>query len=328
MAERAERYLAGDPVLMKLWQETAVELAVESEPTGAAAEVRPYADRSDTWRRLGETPIRGLRLPKGAYRWRFGKPGFEPIERAAPAARGTLRARLPPAGSVPDRMVLVPKGVEFLFVAAFGLPREVDLEDYFIHRHEVTNRDFEEFVDAGGYRRRELWKHPFVEDGRTLSWDDAMARFRDKAGQPGPATWEVGTYPPGQDDWPVGGVSWFEAAAYAEFAGLSLPTLNHWYRAADVSADAYLLQLANFDYKGPLAVGASGAMSPLGAYDMAGNVKEWAWRPGAPVSFRPYAAERLSLREVSGGWTPPKPASSASASRPPALELRPCPTPP
>ena len=35
-----------------------------------------------------------------------------------------------------------------------------------------------------------------------------------------------------QGDYPVGGVSWYEAAAYAEFAGKSLPTVAHWQRAA------------------------------------------------------------------------------------------------
>ena len=55
-----------------------------------------------------------------------------------------------------------------------------------------------------------------------------MAFFRDSTGRPGPATWEVGTYPDGQADHPVGGVSWFEAVAYARFAGKELPTVHHW----------------------------------------------------------------------------------------------------
>jgi dienelactone hydrolase len=104
-----------------------------------------------------------------------------------------------------------------------------------------------------------------------------MTLFVDQAGQPGPATWEVGTYPAGRDDFPIGGISWFEAAAYAEFAGLSLPTVHHWYRAAGVDAGPYILPLANFDREGTLPVGRSGAMSPFGAFDMAGNVREWTW---------------------------------------------------
>ena len=51
-----------------------------------------------------------------------------------------------------------------------------------------------------------------------------MAEFVDSTGRPGPATWQGGDYPEGQDDYPVSGVSWYEAAAYAEFAHKSLPT--------------------------------------------------------------------------------------------------------
>ena len=49
----------------------------------------------------------------------------------------------------------------------------------------------------------------------------------------------------------MGGISWFEAVAYANFAGKSLPTLYHWFRAAGTD-ETYsdILQLSNFDGKG------------------------------------------------------------------------------
>src|SRR5262249_31736495 len=80
----------------------------------------------------------------------------------------------------------------------------------------------------GGYQERRYWKHAFVKDGKVLSWDQAMTEFRDRTGRPGPSTWKLGTYPRKQEEFPVGGVSWYEAAAYAEFAGKSLPTFYHW----------------------------------------------------------------------------------------------------
>ena len=55
-----------------------------------------------------------------------------------------------------------------------------------------------------------------------------MAELVDGTGRPGPATWQGGDSPEGQDDYPVSGVSWYEVAAYAEFAHKSLPTGNHW----------------------------------------------------------------------------------------------------
>ncbi|NIP92728.1 MAG: SUMF1/EgtB/PvdO family nonheme iron enzyme, partial [Akkermansiaceae bacterium] len=88
-------------------------------------------------------------------------------------------------------------------------------DDFFIGKYEVTNREYKRFVDAGGYRNREYWRHPFVKDGEELTWDEAMREFVDPSGQPGPSTWMGGDYPAGRDEYPVSGVSWYEAAAYA-----------------------------------------------------------------------------------------------------------------
>jgi dienelactone hydrolase len=103
-----------------------------------------------------------------------------------------------------------------------------------------------------------------------------MTRFRDSTGRTGPATWELGSFPEGRADFPVGGISWFEAAAYAEFAGKSLPSLYHWFHAAgtdEIYSD--ILQLSNFEDKGPTKAGARQGLGPWGTLDMAGNVKEW-----------------------------------------------------
>ena len=59
-----------------------------------------------------------------------------------------------------------------------------------------------------------------------------MEQFRDATGRPGPSSWELGRYPDGQSEYPVGGISWYEADAYMSFAGKRLPTVYHWYRAA------------------------------------------------------------------------------------------------
>jgi formylglycine-generating enzyme required for sulfatase activity len=96
---------------------------------------------------------------------------------------------------------------------------------------------------------------------------------------------------------PVGGISWFEASAYAEFAGKRLPTIYHWYRAAnpeDLFAD--ILRLSNFDSKGPVKVGALAGYGPWGTLDMTGNVKEWCAN----------AADEEGARYILGGaWNEP-----------------------
>ena len=152
------------------------------------------------------------------------------------------------------------------------------LPEFLIDATEVTNRQFKAFVDAGGYQKQEFWTQPFVKGEKTLSWEEAMAEFRDATGRPGPSTWEVGTFAEGTADAPVSGVSWYEAAAYAAFAGRTLPTIFHWYRAAGSDGSfSEVLQVSNFGGKGPLPVGASGSLGPFGTSDLAGNVKEWVW---------------------------------------------------
>ena len=138
-----------------------------------------------------------------------------------------MSVRLDPKGSVPAGMVSVDGGRYLVPLTSIPLGKEVTLEPYFIDRTEVTNAAFKEFVDAGGYQQREYWHHEFRRGGRTLTWEEAMTQLVDATGRPRPAMWEVGAYPAGQDDYPVGGVSWYEAAAYAAFRGKSLPTVRY-----------------------------------------------------------------------------------------------------
>jgi dienelactone hydrolase len=75
---------------------------------------------------------------------------------------------------------------------------------------------------------------------------------------------------------PVGGVRWYEAAAYAEFTGKSLPSFYEWYRASwSNSANSEILAASNFGGKGPAETGKHRGMTAFGTYDMAGNVSEW-----------------------------------------------------
>jgi pimeloyl-ACP methyl ester carboxylesterase len=157
------------------------------------------------------------------------------------------------------------------------------LKEFRIDRYELTNRKFKEFIDAGGYQKREYWKYPIVRDGKKMEWDEAMALFRDPTGRPGPSTWEVGTFAKGQEEFPVNGVSWYEAAAYCEFAGKNLPTIYHWDKAAKQAVPVEIARMSNFRSDGPAAVGFG--LGPFGIYDMAGNVEEWAWNESGGMRY-------------------------------------------
>jgi dienelactone hydrolase len=149
----------------------------------------------------------------------------------------------------------------------------------------VTNRQFKVFVDSGGYRRREFWDQPFRDGGRTIPWDVAVARFVDGTGRAGPATWEAGDFPSGQADFPVAGVSWYEAMAYAKFVGKTLPTIYHWGRAAGTPLSSWIVPRSNFAGRGTAAVGSYRGTGPFGTLDMAGNVREWTLNAGGDERY-------------------------------------------
>jgi dienelactone hydrolase/predicted Ser/Thr protein kinase len=285
LARQARLVLPQDPALEKLWTQATMELSVESVPPGAEASYHSYQGNPAVWESLGKTPLRKIRIPKGFYSWRITKPGYETAYRIAPTWSFNfdrdVTCRLDPAGSAPPGMVRVPGGKIGLAIPGLDHLPQVPLDDYWIDQHEVTNEEYKRFVAAGGYQKPDFWKQPLTANGRTLSWTEAMARLRDATGRSGPATWELGTYPKGLEKHPVAGVSWYEAAAYAEFAGKSLPTIYHWNQAAQTKASMLIVPGSNFRGAGTVEVGADGAWSGYGTTDMAGNVKEWCWNQSA-----------------------------------------------
>ena len=185
-----------------------------------------------------------------------------------------------------DGLVRVPGGNLPVNLSGFNSDALVPMETYWIDRSEVTNRAFKEFVDAGGYTSAE-------------HWHDVEAKpssFRDTTGRPGPSTWVNSGYPEGRADEPVGGVSWYEAAAYCAFRGKALPTVFHWARAAlapreiTASLGPSIVPLSNFGGKGPAPVGSHQGMGPYGTVDLAGNVREWAWNAATATAAGFWAA--------------------------------------
>jgi dienelactone hydrolase len=280
LAEDARRYIPDDPLLAEQVRAVTRLASIDSEPAGAAVSYRPYGRADEPWRFLGRTPIDEGRVPRGLQHWKAELAGFDVAEDVGPGPFWPPRFlfKLTAMGQAPAGMVRIVSSVEpiQLFIPGLDHLPAVELPDYWIDQREVTNRDFKHFVDDGGYRRAEWWREPFVKDGKPLTFDAAMALFTDTTGRPGPATWEQGAYPAGQDEYPVSGVSWFEAAAFARWAGKSLPTIYHWSRAADQRLSGDVVPASNFSGKGPLPAGRAG-LTRAGTTDMAGNVKEWTW---------------------------------------------------
>jgi dienelactone hydrolase len=257
--QQAERFAPASRSLIKVSEGVATR-AVElvSSPPGTTVYISDYTaaagDDLAQWTRLGTTPLTVPQIPTwGYYRVRATKPGYATTDAILGFDAPSLE--LWPEADVPAGMVWIP--------AMPAQPGALTLPGFWLSRYEVTNTQFKRFVDAGGYQKPEYWTVPAAE-------------FRDKTGRPGPSTWELSAFPPGAADLPVTGVSWYEAAAYAAFAGEALPTLHEWNRAAGSgSFNGNIVLLSNFGAKGPAPAGSRRGMAPFGSFDMAGNASEW-----------------------------------------------------
>ncbi len=287
LAEMAEKYIPNDPKLVEFFSKCSLNINIKTEPPGANIYMKEYDTPDSEWEYLGVSPIENIRLPVGILRWKIEKEGYETVLAASStwdAGIGEKSVSLVPydlvrvldeKGNIPGGMVRVP-GKE----TPLG-----KLDDFYIDRFEVTNKQYKQFIDSGGYRNRKFWKQEFLKDGKVLTWEEAKAEFVDQTGRPGPASWQAGDYPEGQGDYPVSGISWYEAAAYAEFSGKSLPTGSHWGIARgeytpmitffQLGGDAVFVPFSNFKGEGPVPVGSLSGITTCGAYDMAGNVREW-----------------------------------------------------
>ncbi len=274
LVREARGRVPGDPRLEQLWLDLSLPISLESEPPGALVEVAGYGPGPADWVAIGTTPLVDERLPLSALRFRISKAGFDPIEVAPSVLPFAEPFHLHPADEAPDGMVFVPPGP----VRYHREQREVP--GFWIDRHEVTNAEYLEFVLDGGYEDSSLWPERVEIQGKVLDRVSLMARFVDRTGMVGPSTWAFGTFPDGRDRHPVSGVSWFEASAYAEWAGKQLPTAFHWYRAAGLGGMqaalfSEILPASNFGGDGTIAVDKAGGLGPFGTVEMAGNVREW-----------------------------------------------------
>jgi eukaryotic-like serine/threonine-protein kinase len=254
-------------------------ISITSSPSGASVDVQDYFSPDGDWYHLGVTPLTNIEIPIGYFRWKIAKKGVGEYL-SAPMTAGRMNFPLDKQMAAPEGMVYADGGGWANFIAFVGLVRVSHMAPYYIDRYEVTNREYQEFVDKGGYEKREYWTTPFTKNGHSINWEDAKAFFRDGSGRTGPSTWQGGHYPEGQADYPVSGISWYEASAYAAFVGKSLPTFSQWYAAAPADVGGYTIQESNISMPALAAVGKFKGLGRYGTYDMAGNVTEWVQNSG------------------------------------------------
>lgn len=308
IAAEAQRYLPEDPTIARLMPTISQTISVTSDPAGARAYLKRFAPddsgRFPERQLIGTTPINNLRVARGLYILYLEKDGFAKTERTVSGAMLRVESLVvvpPPtkveqkliaADKLPDRMTFVPGGDYRLVAWARPTDTRVRLNDFFIDKYEVSNQEYKEFINAGGYLKKQYWKYLFVKEGKRLTWEEAINEFKDRTGLPGPRSWSSQNFPEGKAEYPVTDITWYEAAAYASFRGKQLPTAFQWEKAARNGTAIALANIlpwgvfypgdsldyhANFRNNGALPVTSSEfGMSPFGAYNMAGNVSEWA----------------------------------------------------
>lgn len=306
LAVSAQKYIGEDETLTRLMPTISDVISVTTDPAGAQVYLKRFSvDQPEKTPRLllGTTPINNLRIARGEYILSIEKDGYNSAELTVSGATlhaGNLVVLPPPirierklfrSDQIPNNMVFVPGGDYRLVAWARPTDNRVHLDDFFIDKYEVSNREYREFINAGGYLKRQYWKFPFVKNDKTISWEEATNEFKDRTGLAAPRSWTNQEFPEGKAEYPVTDISWYEAAAYAEFRGKQLPTIFQWEKAArngQASALASSMpwgyfypgetveQRANFESTGTKPVNSQPfGMSIFGAYNMAGNVSEW-----------------------------------------------------
>jgi formylglycine-generating enzyme required for sulfatase activity len=160
-----------------------------------------------------------------------------------------------------------------------GPSEGIETDSFWIMQTEVTNAQFRAFVEGDGYDNQEYWT-------------EAGWRWRTENSIKEPSRWNDSDW--NQDDYPVVGISWYEAVAYvnwlSEYTGqiFRLPTEAEWEKAARGTdgriypwGDAWDPTRLNswggedgYDQSAPVRRFEKG-ISPYNVYDMAGNVLEW-----------------------------------------------------
>lgn len=280
LAYEAEKYIPNDSMLQLMWQNISQTINLNTDPPGTSVFIKPINEPDSNYIFLGQTPFSEKRIYRDYSIWKMEKPGYHMKTFLASAYELNNRTiKLSNLDSLSENEIYVPfVGWSYRPFGTMALMKFHDrppLEDFIIDKYEVTNQQFKEFVDHGGYEKEEYWDDLLQQTSGSKSLGEAIEHFTDLTGQKGPATWEVGDYPEGKGDFPVSGISYYEAAAYANFIGKDLPTVYHWNYAATPLLSDYISPYSNFKNNTAAKVGSFNGIGLFGTLDMAGNVREW-----------------------------------------------------
>ena len=182
------------------------------------------------------------------------------------------------------------------------LPRhKVYVEPFALATHLVTNAEYLQFMEDGGYGRPELWLSEGWQTVQADQWQGPLYWHRESAD----ADWTIFTMRGNLPlhallAAPVTHISYFEADAYARWAGQRLPTEAEWEIAAETLPapsldDGGFLESEDFH---PVALGAESGFTQRPLFHMTGRV--WQWTASAYLGYPGFAALPGALGEYNG----------------------------
>jgi dienelactone hydrolase len=266
-----------NPVVQSYYDKVTEPVSITTVPEGVAVSFKYVRDSLDNWVDLGKSPLNAIRVPNSYLEYRFNYQGMEQTEvvHTYYLKNGLNHFILPTSDSIPEDHVLFLGGAKPLSYPGIDHLPAVNIAPYSISKFEVTNQEYKAFVDAGGYENPEYWNFPYEMNGDVLTFENTVPKFVDRYGKVGPANWSYGNYPDGQGSFPVTGICWFEAMAFAKFSGLSLPNLYQWANAATLSSATSFVPSSNFSKNQLVAIGSLDSQNRNDLYDIAGNAREW-----------------------------------------------------
>ena len=267
-------------ILKLYYEKSSYPISIETRATASFASIRYGKDT--VWHELGSTPIKDYRVPwfmgQNDFQLRFSV-GDRSIV-AMPDLSGDFNFET--IDKYPADHVIIPgtkNSMMFLPGIDFG---DISIETFSISKTEVSNKEFQAFVNDGGYENSDFWDFPIDIGGSTYTYDKSIGEFVDKYGQYGPAGWSYGQFDHNTGNLPVTGISWFEARAYSRYTGKKLPNLFQWLYAAGLAgfvSELPDISKSNLKSSGLRSYDDSSSVNYFGIKNIAGNVREWVTNP-------------------------------------------------